>query len=169
MATYIQIDESYSIHAHSGLESVVAFCRDNDFYSRDGKVVSLYKARKDLASDDLRVYSYTDDELDEARENGSASGVDFSYKFCAFKAPYAQIADDYSLYPFASQESIVQECRSNKFYTRNGQEITVAILREALKEDGLRVYSYEDEDDLQEARDNGSVIGIDWKYKFCTV
>jgi hypothetical protein len=169
MATYAQIDEAYSIRKHSGLKSVVKFCRDNDLYTKDGSEITIAVAQKSLRIDSLRVYSYTDEELQDARENGSVIGVDWRYKFESIAAPYIEISDDYGLSKHDNQQSIIALCLRCGLYTRDGQPVTPAILRKALADDGLRVYNYADPDDLQEARDSGSVIGIDWHYKFATL
>lgn len=166
MATYAQIDESYSVRKHSGLNSVLKFCKDNELYTEDGSEITRSIAQKALRDDILRVYSYTDDELQEARGNGSVIGVDWRYKFEAIAAAYIEINDDYSLSKHDNQQSIITRCLRGELYTRDGQQITPAILRKALANDGLRVYSYADAEDLQEARDSGSVIGVDWYCKF---
>jgi hypothetical protein len=76
---------------------------------------------------------------------------------------YISIDESYSVRKFKNLTEVLEMC--NRYYTQSGKAITKEVIAIELKEFGqLNLYSY-DEDELQEAQEDGSVIGIDWQYK----
>ncbi len=75
---YASVDEGYFIQKLNGIKEVVSSCEG--YTTQDGRKVTKAIARKELKTGMLKVYEYTEDELEEAIENGSIRGVDWTMK-----------------------------------------------------------------------------------------
>lgn len=83
MSLYASIDESYSVHRLNSINAVVKACEG--YYTRDGQTITKSVAQKKLKDDGfLNVYSYNEEELADAQEDGSVIGIDWTYKIQPF-------------------------------------------------------------------------------------
>jgi hypothetical protein len=78
MSLYVSIDESYSVYKLSGLDSVVRSC--DGYTLQDGRKVTKKIAQKELKSGSFNIYDYEQDDLEEAKENGSVRGIEWTQK-----------------------------------------------------------------------------------------
>ena len=78
MALYVSIDESYSVRKLSSLKQVVKEC--SPYTLQDGTPVTKNVAIKQLEQVSFNLYDYDEDQLEEAKEKGYASGVDWILK-----------------------------------------------------------------------------------------
>ncbi len=78
MALYVSIDECYSVRKLSSLKQVVEEC--SPYTLQDGSPVTKNAVRKELEQGSFNVYEYDEYELEEAKEKGYASGVDWTLK-----------------------------------------------------------------------------------------
>ena len=78
MSLYISICESYSAQKLKSLDAVVETCKG--YYLQDGRIVTRKLAQELLKDHSFNVYSYDEDELAEARENGYVMGADWALK-----------------------------------------------------------------------------------------
>jgi hypothetical protein len=78
MALYVSIDESYTVYKLNGLESVLS--ESNAYTLQDGRRVTKKIAQQELKLGSFNLYDYDNDELGEAKENGSVRGVEWIIK-----------------------------------------------------------------------------------------
>ena len=80
---------------------------------------------------------------------------------------YIMIDEGYCIEKITSLKRIVKYCEN--LTLQDGRPITKTLLSKMFKENcSVNVYHYEG-DDLEEAKNIGSVRGIDWVYKFVKV
>ncbi|MBQ4839793.1 hypothetical protein [Pseudoalteromonas luteoviolacea] len=78
MALYISIDENYCARKLNGLIGVL---RESEGYTfQDGRIVTKKLAQLELKSGSLNLYKYDDEELEQAKLNGSVRGGDWTIK-----------------------------------------------------------------------------------------
>jgi len=75
---------------------------------------------------------------------------------------YVSVDESYSVRKLNGLKQVVQECAS---YThQDGSRVTASSAKAALKSGSFNVYQY-DSDDLEEAKSNGYVRGVEWTLK----
>jgi len=77
-------------------------------------------------------------------------------------AIYISIDESYAVYKLKGMDGVLKECAGR--YTRDGRVITKKVAQEELKDGSFNAYQY-DEDELIEAKERGSCIGVDWAVK----
>ncbi len=86
---------------------------------------------------------------------------------------YIAIDEGYSVQKFKTLDDIVTYCNDSyltELTAQDGTKITKKLLMKEFKTSStINVYSYEDEDDLIQAKEKGSVMGIDWQLKFVKI
>ena len=81
-------------------------------------------------------------------------------------AIYVSIDESYAVSKLNGIDAVVKAC--DGYYTQDGKLITKKIAKEELKGGFMNVYEY-DSEEQETARDNGSVLGIDWRLKIQTI
>lgn len=81
-------------------------------------------------------------------------------------ALYVSIDEGYSVRKLSNLKSVVRECEG--YTLQNGKPVTLASAKNQLKMGSFDVYEY-DEYELKEAKQNGSVRGIDWILKIQSI
>jgi hypothetical protein len=77
-------------------------------------------------------------------------------------ALYVSIDEGYSVTKHTSIQALVELCAS--YTLQNGEAVTAKVVKRELKNGSVKVYDY-DADDLEEAKANGSVRGVEWIYR----
>jgi hypothetical protein len=79
---------------------------------------------------------------------------------------YVSIDDSYCVKKYSSLNEIVEACSG--YYSVDGKKLTKSLVRKELSNCFLNVYEY-DEEQLEEALEHGSVLGVDWSLKFQSI
>lgn len=82
MALYVFIDSGYGVSKLKNLDAVVAACQP--YKTKDGQDFTKAIVKKALADGTLRLYSYSEEELEEAQSEGYVIGVDWEAKIDVF-------------------------------------------------------------------------------------
>lgn len=79
---YVLIDEGYSVERLQNMKEILSFCHDNDLVSVEGNEITKEHLRKSFSNVHgyLNLYEYSEEELEDASENGYASKTDWKYK-----------------------------------------------------------------------------------------
>jgi hypothetical protein len=78
-------------------------------------------------------------------------------------AVFAAVDEGYNILKIKSFKDLVNFCEG--YTTRAGEKFTSKVVKAELESEGcLRLFEY-DEDELEEAKELGSVRGKDWEYR----
>ncbi|MCP4526392.1 MAG: hypothetical protein GY833_10830 [Aestuariibacter sp.] len=76
---------------------------------------------------------------------------------------FAAVDEGYDVTRIDGYKGIVDYAKG--YTTANGSEVTLSVAKQEIKDKGcIRLYNY-DADDLEEAKQEGSVRGADWTYR----
>jgi hypothetical protein len=72
------------------------------------------------------------------------------------------VGEDYSVERLKTLKDAVNACAD--YYTKDGKKVTMKDIKGIDAHGYLNVYEY-DSDDLEAAKEDGYVMGVDWKFK----
>ena len=75
---------------------------------------------------------------------------------------YISICENYSVSKLNGIDSVVRRCKP--YTLQDGSSVTEQLARQELKNGSFNIYDY-DADELNEAKQSGSVRGVDWIMK----